>query len=869
MADQLIFTSSVRGIKPGASGYCTVLRSPGIRSALEQALEKISVFEHGRCNQGRMVYTCRKLEIRDKTYYVLSRISDAGKDYTGRTNFLAHHLAFSKEELPDMSPADLLLHWPNWCQQWTGDPREEPVDPGSFSAIITTKPPVRLWKEQAAGVDGAVKLASDSGTSFILRSNSASDELLLQLIAEVFAVRKKFNKSSTYAWTTTFSVGLAVTGSAKSFKWLALRASDDYPLSGAGTVLDLDSTLPGASSANEELIAIAREGEYRPPPIPIPLTQQESPAERSIPIQGARTPQQPASPQKLRLGRRSFRSPAPPAGHATKVRSKKKGVFVLLACALVIVLFAAVLGIYQTQKMPGLNENYELHFDSMLELDDQRKADSLDPRYANEAEAVFTRMYQSLTPDSSLSLGEMLEEMDEIHWNLISKKYDLSQRDNAQKAFEKLREHLLGREKNERILATNPSENGDDIYDSKTEEPKVVPVVPSDLKATPERPLDLEQYAQVILCTSGEKVPLDERDFKLRIKRTRIANLDGIRVALRYGDFDGSQEGRSMIDPQKEVSAQSKNSAIHVDYTNRKMPDMVIIIGNPSGHPLLIGEFPLKQQSANAALDLLEDIFKVEQLQMCIVDAGDKSYSRSSQPEKPRGGSRRTDEEEVDGFLFNTMAKDIGSEPVAEGMLADFSKWASIKIIKKLEQLVDEVEGRRKESDDKPTQKKLDTVVDSYRNLISIVRKEKTIQSYFVAYEGELKRIESLKNELSGDAAKKPLNKAYDELHNDTDMWPGLMIESENGTAYNVTWSEKEWGLDQSSNPKLLNRRPVGDLFQSLKSHISILENEEQIHDQFQQFEDARKEFFEDSRKWKSIEFKQNGQVIATAKVNL
>ena len=129
MPQQLIYTSSPQGLMPGRSGYCTVACSEGMREALQLNLEQISYYDHltGVAGQQPVVQAYRILNIRGSQFHVLSRIADAGLDFTKRTNFIAHHLVFQSGELQTQgtlpTPAVIFLHWDGWCKQWDGEPR--------------------------------------------------------------------------------------------------------------------------------------------------------------------------------------------------------------------------------------------------------------------------------------------------------------------------------------------------------------------------------------------------------------------------------------------------------------------------------------------------------------------------------------------------------------------------------------------------------------------------------------------------------------------------------------------------------------------------------------------------------------------------
>src|SRR4051812_20719212 len=115
MPQQLVYTSARSGLTAGRNGLCTVAHSARMRDALILHLDsRLSYYEHLSLAGGRErpIYSCRVINIRGSQYHVLSRIQDAGLDFTGRTNFLAHHLVFTPEEIRQMaSPPVILRDW--------------------------------------------------------------------------------------------------------------------------------------------------------------------------------------------------------------------------------------------------------------------------------------------------------------------------------------------------------------------------------------------------------------------------------------------------------------------------------------------------------------------------------------------------------------------------------------------------------------------------------------------------------------------------------------------------------------------------------------------------------------------------------------
>lgn len=121
---QYLHTSARRGLEPGKSGFCCVARDRDLLPDLAKELERLSRYEHFSDRENPRIARHLRISLRSGDYHVLSRIIDAGADYSKRNNHIAHHLAFLEEEvvrLPD--PATLLLFWNGWKDSWKEPPR--------------------------------------------------------------------------------------------------------------------------------------------------------------------------------------------------------------------------------------------------------------------------------------------------------------------------------------------------------------------------------------------------------------------------------------------------------------------------------------------------------------------------------------------------------------------------------------------------------------------------------------------------------------------------------------------------------------------------------------------------------------------------
>lgn len=121
---QYLHTSAKRGLEPGKSGFCCVARDRELPVDLARELERLSRYEHISGKSNPIILRHLQISIRSGSYHILSRLRDAGNDYSKRNNHIAHHLAFTQDEavsLPD--PATILLFWNGWKDAWIEPPR--------------------------------------------------------------------------------------------------------------------------------------------------------------------------------------------------------------------------------------------------------------------------------------------------------------------------------------------------------------------------------------------------------------------------------------------------------------------------------------------------------------------------------------------------------------------------------------------------------------------------------------------------------------------------------------------------------------------------------------------------------------------------
>ena len=269
MPQQLIYTSAPRGVIAGRSGHCTVARSAAMRDALMLQLEKLSYYQHLSLSGGqeRPIYCCRVLDIRGSRYHVLTRIQDAGLDFTGRTNFLAHHLVFAPEEIRQFaSPPVILRNWSGWVNSWTKEPQLFDIeDWSSLTSLPAASAPAANWQQLTGeAANGYGLLEARAGIAF--RVDGLSDEQVLALFAEsleLLELRDPRRDSRASRWQYTFTTSMQEQDNPADFRWRCLHSDNPAANRFAGPDTRALTEIRVARTTNEETL-FARAGRQPP-----------------------------------------------------------------------------------------------------------------------------------------------------------------------------------------------------------------------------------------------------------------------------------------------------------------------------------------------------------------------------------------------------------------------------------------------------------------------------------------------------------------------------------------------------------------------------------------------------------------------------
>jgi len=210
MSYQLIYTSAAELLEPGQTGFGTVARSRGLSRGLIRRIENLCIYKTDSLIVGPQ-YTYRIIDCIGKTYHIFSRASKCQPDYTGRNNYIIHHIIFSKEEIQKLrnsgqilTPAGLflsLLEENFWKIEWLGAPsyieEEEPSLLGRSSEDVYNH---TTWKNLTGHRSNANILNNppyehDCLLTIPIQINSQD---ILQLLNESDAMSEKLGWDKTF-----------------------------------------------------------------------------------------------------------------------------------------------------------------------------------------------------------------------------------------------------------------------------------------------------------------------------------------------------------------------------------------------------------------------------------------------------------------------------------------------------------------------------------------------------------------------------------------------------------------------------------------------------------------------------------------------
>ena len=290
MSQEIVFTSSERGLRAGSTGFCTVRSTVGMPQNLASLLEQLTGYTHPYDAYDRSLFDKHPVNfahyisrVGGQRFHILCRICNAPLDHTNRSNKLAHLIAFEEGEI-DLShtqgPA-AAIHWMlppagkmqqagdsrYWITSWPSD-REPCVLSDSNRLVLPSvndKPgPCTVWK-QVLGDSGWAAVLAESVQDRKRQSvpvvfSSDQKDKCLDLVQEALSLLPPAER-----WGVTFSTFQSGSLPTKvECRWQFLLDSTDLAQKAIRNqhrtpVIDLTS-LKGMQSPASELAAFTNSG---------------------------------------------------------------------------------------------------------------------------------------------------------------------------------------------------------------------------------------------------------------------------------------------------------------------------------------------------------------------------------------------------------------------------------------------------------------------------------------------------------------------------------------------------------------------------------------------------------------------------------
>jgi hypothetical protein len=191
MVEEMVFTSARKGLQIGSSGFCTVASSPGMAVNLARVLQSLSGYRHlyppgtEKSVNNPVVYSHLTTKVGGRPYSILSRIADAGLDYSNRSNKIAHHFAITLPTLNSVGPSGIFADQSQFFTTW--DREAQQLSPRSLTGTAKQPSPCKTWQSVTgdAGWSGdVIEAAKQNRTVYlIVDSTTPAFDLIDELLA--------------------------------------------------------------------------------------------------------------------------------------------------------------------------------------------------------------------------------------------------------------------------------------------------------------------------------------------------------------------------------------------------------------------------------------------------------------------------------------------------------------------------------------------------------------------------------------------------------------------------------------------------------------------------------------------------------------
>lgn len=204
MIQELVFTSARAGLQVGKSGFCTVASTSGMAENLARLLESLSGYRHvypagsTSAEQNPVVYAHYISRVGGQAMHILSRVADAGLDYSNRSNKLAHHIVIPDSELGEGDPIGIMREPNQFVTSWDREP--EKLAPRRVSGRHLMPAPCKTWEQVTGDAGWAGALIEAFHARQVIYVIVRPSTPALDMIAEALALLPAEDR-----WRATFS----------------------------------------------------------------------------------------------------------------------------------------------------------------------------------------------------------------------------------------------------------------------------------------------------------------------------------------------------------------------------------------------------------------------------------------------------------------------------------------------------------------------------------------------------------------------------------------------------------------------------------------------------------------------------------------
>jgi len=284
MSEELVYTSAQEGLKRGSHGFCTVISTPGVSRSLADRLESLSGYRHhfpphdAQSKLNPVNFFHYVVSVGGDRFNVLSRVCNAGLDYTQRSNKLAHHVALRRDELVSCGPAAVQSTPGFHDETFDGNPRH--LGSGRTPSDVTSTLSVcDAWKRASGDAGWAGYLAEaflESRGQYVSVVYPVGADVL-PLISEALSLVPGDRR-----WEVTYSTYVTRLPAGVDCHWRfyldGSKEANSLKRNPHAQVIDLTAT-PGRASGGD-LAEAARTGL-----LPEPIRKRESKPDRSVAVE--------------------------------------------------------------------------------------------------------------------------------------------------------------------------------------------------------------------------------------------------------------------------------------------------------------------------------------------------------------------------------------------------------------------------------------------------------------------------------------------------------------------------------------------------------------------------------------------------------